>query len=244
MYFYNLPSGLVAGQSYTVDFKLQRYSGANARLYFFVNNSDEIDISTESALYECLLSDLGNPSNSIWTSANFSFVYSGMSRLHIIIQPTSLSDTTHNFTAWFSAFELSRYNSNAELESLQDIQNSLLDEQNSILDEQNQLQEDIKNGLFNGSDNFEFSEPDMSAIYDKLDDGNLQLRDNVGQAMNNQHILNGVKAFATLFDLTISEYDNYSETSWINNLIWFSVGLSVLAFALGLIGVVDHRKGG
>lgn len=234
LYFYNLPSGLIAGQSYTVSFKVQRYSGANARLYFYVNNSNEVDISSEEPIYYVTLADIGSPNTSSWTSSSFSFVYSGSSRLHIIMQPTSIAPATNNFTAWFTAFELTRYNPNAELESQNaeiisqnEEQNSLLEEQNSWIEAQNSLVDDQNSKLFDDGETFPVDDVDLSEFNDSFSSSTQDLLSSLNDMMNDSHIVNGVIAFSSIFTW-FWRMLNAEHLMWIRYCIYLTISLSVM----------------
>lgn len=220
-------NNFVAGQSYSVTFRVARMSGSNARFYFFGNKSDYQQSPREIAFYTSTLSSMTTPDQQ-WGLINFSFVADGSDLYEVMIVPTSLSTATNNFNVWFSVFTFSRFNPNAGVESRLDEQNSLQDEQNSLLDEQNSR-------LFEEASSYIFEEPDLSEQWSRFNSAEAELERNAGDVLTNNKIVMGVKAFAYAFENFIDIMLSAEWTAWVVHLMWLAVTCTVFAFVLNIM---------
>ena len=216
-FIYDFDSNVVAGQTYQIVFSLSRYSGSNANLSFWLyNDTSDLNnkLSNNQYIYSKQLSDISQPNPNSYSSVRFTFVYNGESHLQISLKPTSISSATNNFNVYFSDFSIAYFDENFGVESRLD---------------------DIKSGLFDNSESFNIDDVDVDSYLDSYGNQWNDLQNNANSALENRHIISGIKGYSALFSSFLDVMSETSETAWIVSLLWFSVTISVAAFLLSFV---------
>ena len=208
---YYSPSYWVAGQTYRIEFM------------FSATTIDHMAIclSTTPSLTEGEQTFIDNNIGpEVDKSYNYSFTYSG--------QPYMIFEFTMpaHSTCVISDIEVFSYNPNAVVES----QNQQIIEQNSERDDK----------LFNNADTYSFPDVDLSEQYSMFDDGKKDLLENGGLITQSNRIVNGVKAFATMFTAVYSSFTSDESLEWIPLLMYLSVICSIF---LLILGYLNRRSG-
>ena len=203
---YYSPSYWVAGQTYRIEFM------------FSATTIDHMAIclSTTPNLTEGEQTYIDNNIvPEVDKSYNYSFTYSG--------QPYMIFEFTMpaHSTCVISDIEVFSYNPNAVVES----QNNQIIEQNSERDDK----------LFNESETYSLPDVDLSEQYSMFDEGKNDLLENGGLITQSNRIVNGVKAFATMFTAFYSSLTSDESLQWIPHLMYLSVICSLFLLILGYL---------
>lgn len=207
---YYSPEYWVSGQTYRIEF------------IFSASSIDGISIclSTTQSLKEGEQTYIVNDNTAkVDYSYNYSFTYSGQPYLiFTFIMPSHSSCV-------ISDIEVFSYNPNAVVES----QNQQIIEQNSERDDK----------LFNESETYSLPEVDLSEQYSMFDERKNDLLENGGLITQSNRIVNGVKAFATLFTAVYSSWSDSVDLDVIPLLMYLSVICSLFVLILGFL----HKRG-
>ena len=203
---YYSPSYWVAGQTYRIEF------------IFSASTIDgmAICLSTVPSLTEGEQTYIDNNITAeVDYSYNYSFTYSGQPYLiFTFIMPAHSSCVISNS-------EVFSYNPNAVVES----QNQQIIEQNSERDDK----------LFNNAETYSFPDVDLSEQYSMFDEGKKDLLENGGLITQSNRIVNGVKAFATMFTAFYSSLTTDDTLQFIPLLMYLSVICSLFLLILGYL---------
>ena len=202
---YYSPSYWVAGETYRIEF------------VFSASSIDgmAIALSTTSKLNEGEQTYIADNVAEVNKSYNYSFVYSGQPYLIFdFVMPARSSCV-------ISDIEVFSYNPSAVVES----QNQQIIEQNSERDDK----------LFNESETFSLPDVDLSEQYSMFDEGRRDLLENGGPIIQSNRIVNGVKAFATMFTAFYSSLTSDESLAWIPLLMYLSVICSLFLLILGYL---------
>ena len=146
---------------------------------------------------------------------SFSFTYTGQPYFCVaLILPAST-------TLRFGNFHLNAYNPNAELES----QNQQIIEQNS----------ELNSKLFDEGETYSLPDVDLSEQYSLFDEHKHDLLENGGLITQQNRIVNGVKAFASMFTSLYSVFSEYEVTQYIPFLMYLSLICSLILLILGFL---------
>lgn len=207
---YYSPSYWVAGQTYRLEF------------IFSASTIDgmAICLSTTPSLTEGEQTYIVNDNTAkVDYSYNYSFVYSGQPYLiFTFIMPAHSSCV-------ISDIEVFSYNPNAVVES----QNQQIIEQNSNRDDK----------LFNESETYSLPGVDLSEQYSMFDERKNDLLENGGLITQSNRIVNGVKAFSTLFTAVYSYFSDNVNLQVFPLLMYLSVICSLFVLILGFL----HKRG-
>lgn len=208
---YYSPSYWVAGQTYKIEF------------IFSASSIDGMSIclSTTQSLTEGEQIYIVNDNTAkVDYGYNYSFIYSGQPYLiFTFIMPAHSSCV-------ISDIEVFSYNPNAVVES----QNQEIIEQNSERDDK----------LFNESETYSLPDVDLSEQYSMFDDNKNDLLSNGNLILNSNIIVNGVKAFATLFSDVYNFFMEEPDLQFFPILMYFSAIVSLFLLILGFV----HKRGG
>lgn len=203
---YYSPSYWVAGQTYRIEF------------IFSASSIDgmAICLSTAPSLTEGDQTYIDNNITAeVDYSYNYSFTYGGQPYLiFTFIMPSNSSCVISNIDVF-------TYNPNAVVES----QNQQIIEQNSERDDK----------LFNESETYSIPDVDLSEQYSMFDDGKNDLLANGGLITQSNRIVNGVKAFSTLFTSVYSYFSYDENLRVIPLLMYLSVICSLFLLILGFL---------
>lgn len=207
---YYSPSYWVVGQTYRIEF------------IFSATNIDHmcICLSTTPNLTQGEQTYIDNNiAPVVDKSYNYSFTYSGQP--YMIFEFTMPSHSS----CVISDIEVFSYNPNAVVES----QNQQIIEQNSERDDK----------LFNESETYSLPDVDLSEQYSMFDEGKHDLLENGGLITQSNRIVNGVKAFSTLFTAVYGYFSEDINLQVIPLLMYLSVICSLFVLILGFL----HKRG-
>lgn len=203
---YYSPSYWVAGQTYRIEF------------IFSASTIDgmAICLSTSPSLTDGEQTYIDNNITAeVDYSYNYSFTYSGQPYLiFTFIMPANSSCVISNIDVF-------SYNPNAVVES----QNQQIIEQNSERDDK----------LFNESETYSLPEVDLSEQYSMFDEGKNDLLENGGLITQSNRIVNGVKAFSTLFTSVYSYFTDDVNLQVFPLLMYLSLICSLFLLILGFL---------
>ncbi len=202
---YYSPSYWVAGETYRIEF------------IFSSSNIDGMGIalSTTPSLNEGEQTYIADNVAEVNKSYNYSFVYSG--------QPYLIFDFVMpaNSSCVISDIEVFSYNPNAVVES----QNQQIIEQNS----------ELNSKLFEEGETYSLPEVDLSEQYSLFDENKNDLLENGGLIIQSNRIVNGVKAFASMFTSLYGVFSEYEVTQYIPLLMYLSLICSLILLILGYL---------
>ena len=196
----------IAGQTYQIVFNIYRVS-SNVGLALALSSVP--NLTSGEQLY------ITNDTVLSVDTYSFSFTYTGQPYfcVSLILPPSS--------SVRFGNFQLNSYNPNAELES----QNQEIIEQNS----------ELNSKLFDDGETYSFPEVDLSEQYSLFDEHKNDLLENGGLITQQNRLVNGVKAFATMFTSVYSLFTEFEVTQFIPFLMYLSVICSLILLILGFV---------
>ena len=196
----------IAGQTYQIVFDI--YRGSN-------DIGFAMALSSEPALNKGEQTYITNGTSLSVDTFSFSFTYTGQPYLCVaLILPAAT-------TLRFGNFHLNSYNPNAELES----QNQQIIEQNS----------ELNSKLFDEGETYSLPDIDLSEQYSLFDEHKHDLLENGGLITQQNRIVNGVKAFASMFTSLYSVFSDYEVTQYIPFLMYLSLICSLILLILGFL---------
>ena len=110
--------------------------------------------------------------------------------------------------------------------------NAVVESQNQEIIEQNSERDDK---LFNNGETFKFSEPNIDEQISSFDEHKNDLLENGGLITQQNRLVNGVKAFATMFTASYSIFSENEHLQFIPFLMYLSLICSLILLILGLI---------
>ena len=212
---YKAPSTWIAGQTYQLKFHI--YSTSVDGIILCLSDSQALNSGTQD--YITGRDGLIPSSNKDYS---YSFVYNGQPYFLVSLIMSARSKVQ------FGDFTLFAYNANAELES----QNQEIIEQNS----------ELNSKLFDDGETYSFPEVDLSEQYSLFDENKNDLLENGGLITQQNRLVNGVKAFATMFTSVYSLFTEFEVTQFIPFLMYLSVICSLILLILGFVRSRGDKK--
>ena len=226
---------LIVGQSYKIDFTCENFgfntSARSVGLLIYATN-DLTNGSSETAI---TYGDFQNMQLSYSGNFECQFTYSGQQ--YIVLQ--FVVSKLNSFE--ISPLRVQRYNSNAELQSQLDEQNSLVNQQIEQQSEQfseiYQQNEELQSKLFDEGETYTMPDVDLIEQYSVIEQN--PFLDGASDFESNNHIVNGVKAFAFLFTLFWDGISSDDSLSWIRYLVYLSAVVSLFLLVVGSVSIIS-----
>lgn len=234
--YYNFPNNnLIAGQTYYISVDGTYGSTTQGYIAF---GFDEATAGSNSYFREFDINSAFGSSPS-FKNLTFSFTYSGQNRLAIYI---ANSGTT--FVLSLKQFTLTRYNPNAALESQLDEQNSLvnqqIEEQSEHFSQIYEQNSELQSQLFDDGETYSMPEVDLAEYYSYVNDNNIII--DASDTLTNNHIMNGLKAFSTYFELFWDGISTDTMLDWIIHLAYLSLTCTIFVWAVGHIQIGGGKE--
>ena len=215
---YRLTASWVSGNAYRLQFFIGTITSVESTIFdIYLCNSYE-----EAASGNLLFSSASSTVEQLQNGIDVNFTYKGEQYLVFIF--TISSGALINFSEVY----INAYNPNAVQES----QNQeIIDgqkEQNSKLDEQNSK-------LFDDGETYPMPSIDLTEQYSLFDENKNDLLENGGLITQSNRIVNGVKAFATMFTAVYSSFTEDETLQFIPMLMYLSVIVSLILLIFGFL---------
>ena len=215
---YRLTSSWISGNAYRLQFIIGTITSVESTIFdIYLCNSCE-EVLNGTLLFDSSTSTVEQLQGGI----DVNFTYNG--EQYLVFMFAISSGALINFSEVY----VNAYNSNAVQES----QNQeIIDgqkEQNSRLDEQNSK-------LFDDGETYSMPSIDLTEQYSLFDENKNDLLENGGLITQSNRIVNGVKAFATMFTAVYSSFTEDETLQFIPMLMYLSVIVSLILLIFGFL---------